>query len=120
MFRNSSEAVIRRQCGVRSRGIHDMLAETLTSNGRSPVAVHQPVILVVEDEELVRLSAAEYPRFSDFQVVEAATGDEAVALLSSGLAVDLVFSDVRMPGRLDGYGLARWLSKHRPALPVLL
>jgi len=75
---------------------------------------------VVEDEEIVRVSAAEYLRFSDFQVLEAATADDAVALLTSGTEVDLVFSNIRMPGRLDGYGLAKWLRANRPALPVLL
>lgn len=97
-----------------------MHAETLAPDGRASAIPHQPVILVVEDEDLVRLSAAEYLRFSDYHVVEAATADDAVALLSSGTEVDLVFSDIRMPGQLDGYGLTRWLRANRPSLPVLL
>jgi len=97
-----------------------MQAETVTSGGRSSAVTGQPVILVVEDEEIVRVSAAEYLRFSDFQVLEAATADDAVALLTSGTEVDLVFSDIRMPGRLDGYGLAKWLRANHPTLPVLL
>ena len=97
-----------------------MHAETFTASGETPAIQQRPVILVVEDEELVRVSAAEYLRFSHFDVIEAATADEAVTLLSAGANVDLVFSDIRMPGRLDGYGLAQWLAAHRPALPVLL
>ncbi len=97
-----------------------MHAETLASSGGATAVAHQPVILVVEDEELVRLSASEYLRFSDFQVVEAASADEAVVMLSSGVEVDLVFSDSRMPGRMDGYGLAKWLRVNRPKMPVLL
>lgn len=97
-----------------------MHAETLSSGGTASALCGQPVILVVEDEDLVRLSATEYLRFSEYQVVEAASADEAVALLSSGTAVDLVFSDIRMPGRLDGYGLARWLRTNHPMLPILL
>ncbi|MBS0638228.1 MAG: response regulator [Proteobacteria bacterium] len=97
-----------------------MLAGTMTSRGTAAPVHSPPVILLVEDEELVRLSAAEYLRFSDFHVLEAANADEALAILTSNTHVDLVFSDVRMPGRLDGFDLAQWLMTHRPALPVLL
>jgi len=100
--------------------MNGMLAELRDCSNVSATCDCQPVILLVEDEELVRYSAGEFLRFSDFQVIEAATGDEAVALLSSGLEVDLVFSDIRMPGRLDGFGLAHWLSIHRPTVPILL
>lgn len=102
------------------RGITEMLAETSATHHAAVPTSSVPVILLVEDEELVRLSAAEFLRFSDFQVIEAANADEAIQLLSSGADVDLVFSDVRMPGRLDGFDLAAWLATHRPALPVLL
>jgi CheY-like chemotaxis protein len=78
------------------------------------------VILVVEDEELVRQSTADFLRMSDFGVVEAATADAAIELLAAGTAVDLVFSDIRMPGRHNGFELADWISTHHPALPVLL
>ncbi|MBS0638389.1 MAG: response regulator [Proteobacteria bacterium] len=78
------------------------------------------VILVVDDEALVRLTVTEYLRASGFEIIEAASGDEAAMLLAGGVAVDLVFSDVRMPGRLDGFGLARWVYNHRPDVPVLL
>jgi DNA-binding NtrC family response regulator len=53
-------------------------------------------------------------------VIEAASGDEAVAVLSAGESVDIVFSDVRMPGERDGIALARWMRDHCPRIRVLL
>ncbi|MFG1424827.1 response regulator [Roseixanthobacter glucoisosaccharinicivorans] len=77
-------------------------------------------ILVVEDEPLVRLVIAEALRDQGFRVVEAASADEAILALSAGLAVDLVFTDVRMPGAVDGLALASRLKRERPELPVLI
>lgn len=77
-------------------------------------------ILVVEDEPLVRLVIAEALRDQRFRVVEAASAEEALLALASGLAVDLVFTDVRMPGALDGLAFARRLKRERPNLPVLI
>jgi CheY-like chemotaxis protein len=92
----------------------------MASRATASAETGQPVILVVEDEELVRLSAVEFLRFSDYQVLEAPDADTAIDMLNTGLEVDLVFSDVRMPGRLDGFGLADWVHTHRPSVPVLL
>ncbi|MFG1397085.1 response regulator [Roseixanthobacter pseudopolyaromaticivorans] len=77
-------------------------------------------ILVVEDEPLVRLVIAEALRDQGFRVVEAASAEEAILALASGIAVDLVFTDVRMPGALDGIAFARRLNRERPDLPVLI
>jgi CheY-like chemotaxis protein len=79
-----------------------------------------PTVLVVEDEELIRTTAAEYLRECGYRVIEAASGDEAVAVLSAGESVDIVFSDVRMPGERDGIALARWMRAHCPGIRVLL
>ncbi len=97
-----------------------MLADILAARDADALNGHFPTVLVVEDEDIVRMSAVEFLRFSDYQVLEAATADEALTLLASGADVDLVFTDIRMPGRMDGLDLARWLRSHHPALPVLL
>ncbi len=76
-------------------------------------------VLVVEDEALVRLPIAEYLRDRGYHVLEAENAAEAIALVETA-AVDVVFSDVRMPGRMDGFALARWLREHHPDVPVLL
>jgi CheY-like chemotaxis protein len=83
-------------------------------------AHRQRVILIVDDEIMVRTPVAEFLRDAGYKVIEAANAAEAVAVFVAGIAVDLVFSDIRMPGRMDGVGLARWIFEHRPALPVLL
>jgi DNA-binding response OmpR family regulator len=78
-------------------------------------------ILVVEDEVLTRLVIAEYLRDCGYKVHEAAHADEAVAILrSADIRVDIVFSDVQMPGTMDGFGLARWVRENSPTTEVIL
>jgi DNA-binding response OmpR family regulator len=69
----------------------------------------------------VRLAIAEYLRSCGFKVHEAASADEALIVLEApDVSIDLVFSDVLMPGSMDGFGLARWVRSNRPDLPVIL
>ena len=77
-------------------------------------------ILIVDDEPVIRGFLCDYLSQAGFQAVAVGSGDDAAELLDKGALIDLVFSDVRMPGRLDGFGLARWIREHRPDLPVLL
>lgn len=77
-------------------------------------------ILVVEDEALVRMVIADHLRDTGYEVAETRSADEAVVLMENGLRVDMVFSDVNLPGTLNGIGLVRWLRNHRPETPVLL
>lgn len=78
-------------------------------------------ILVVDDEVLIRFAIADYLRECGYHVLEAASGDEALELLTTeAAAVDLVFSDVQMPGETDGFGLARWIRQNRPDVRVIL
>jgi CheY-like chemotaxis protein len=78
-------------------------------------------ILVVEDEVLIRFVIADYLRECGYHVMEAANAAEAVALLEVEAApIDLVFSDVQMPGDMDGFGLAHWVRDNRPGLPIIL
>ena len=78
------------------------------------------VILVVDDEVLIRMAISEYLRECGFLVFEAADGEEAVTILqASERPVDLVFSDCQMP-RMDGFSLARWVREHRPDVRIIL
>jgi DNA-binding NtrC family response regulator len=79
-----------------------------------------PVVLVVDDEAAIRAFLCEYLHENGFYTVAVGSADSAIHLLDLGLAIDLVFSDVRMPGKRDGYGLALWIAEHRPDLPVIL
>jgi CheY-like chemotaxis protein len=77
------------------------------------------VVLVVEDEILVRMSTAAFLRDCGFKVLEASTADAALDLLQAA-PVNVVFSDIMMPGRVDGMGLVRWLKEHRPAIKSIV
>jgi CheY-like chemotaxis protein len=84
------------------------------------VPASPPTILVVEDEILVRTVIAAYLRDCGFDVVEAGNAEEAVRVLEASIRVDIVFSDINMPGSLDGFGLAQWLRRERPGLKIIL
>ena len=77
-------------------------------------------ILVVEDNALVRKISVERIRDLGFETQEASSGDEAYQMLKDGVAVDLVFSDLVMPGTLNGYDLAARIRTEFPHLKVLL
>jgi len=78
-------------------------------------------ILVVQDEVLVRLVIAEYLRECGYKVHEAAHAEEAMAVLQAPeVSIDIVFSDVVMPGAMDGFGLSRWVRDNHPGIEVLL
>jgi CheY-like chemotaxis protein len=79
-----------------------------------------PVVLLVEDEVLIRLDTAEQLRACGMIVIEAANAEEAVGLLESGIKIDLVLTDVRMPGDLDGLALARLVRVHHPHIKLIL
>ena len=79
-----------------------------------------PRVLVIDDEPAIRGVVCEFFRDCGLDPVAAGNADDAVQLMDGGLKPDLVFSDVRMPGSRDGYGLARWVMENRPGLPVIL
>ena len=77
-------------------------------------------VLVVEDEFLIRMLIADHLRETGFNVIEACNGDEAITILQSGITVDLVFTDVRMPGTTDGLGLLAYVRRTQPGVPVVM
>jgi len=77
------------------------------------------LILLVDDEYLVRFSTADMLGELGYEVAEAASAEEALALIENGLEPDLVVTDHLMPG-LSGTELARRLSQERPGLPTLI
>jgi PAS domain S-box-containing protein len=77
------------------------------------------IVLVVEDEALVRRTVVGQLHALGYQVIEAESGAAALKLLAGGAAVDLMFTDVVMPGGFDGQELARQARALRPGLRVL-
>ena len=67
----------------------------------------RPVILVVDDEAVLRLLAVEHFEDSGYEVLEAGDGHEAIAILKSRPDIQAVFTDVQLPGDPDGFGIAR-------------
>lgn len=77
-------------------------------------------VLVIEDEVLLRTALAEELRAAGLTVVEAISADEAWSYLEAGGRADLVFSDVNLPGSMDGVEFARRVRKYHPDLHVVL
>ncbi len=77
-------------------------------------------ILLVEDDFLIRSSAADYFRDTGFEVCEAVNAHEAMVVLSAGATIDAVFCDVNLASDIDGLVFSRWLAEHHPKLPIIL
>jgi DNA-binding response OmpR family regulator len=94
------------------------MSASICEIGASDEPIH--TILVVDDEVLIRMALTEYLREAGFRVFEAVNVAEAKAVLSIDTPVDLVFTDIRMPGGEDGLALANWVRQHRKETVVLL
>ncbi|MBP5076658.1 PAS domain-containing protein [Pseudomonas chlororaphis] len=79
----------------------------------------QETILVVEDNEDVRAAAVELLEHAGYKVLVAANGDVAMQLLLNGARVELIFTDVVMPGLIKSTDLALWAKTQSPAVAVL-
>jgi CheY-like chemotaxis protein len=79
----------------------------------------QETILVVEDNDDVRGASVELLELSGYRTLTAANGDEAMKLLLEGISVDLIFTDVVMPGLIKSSDLAAWAKVQSPPVPVL-
>ncbi|HVL71294.1 MAG TPA: response regulator [Beijerinckiaceae bacterium] len=82
--------------------------------------LHRPVVLIVEDEPLVRMVHVEMLRDAEFWVLEAENADEAFETLRQRADVRVVLTDVDMPGSLDGFEFARLVAQGWPEVGVLV
>jgi CheY-like chemotaxis protein len=89
-----------------------------TPEGERSTKAHT-CILLVEDELLIRLLIADELRDAGHHVIEACDADEAVIILET-IQPDLIISDVRMPGSMDGMGLLALVRQTLPGLPVVI
>jgi CheY-like chemotaxis protein len=78
-----------------------------------------PVILIVEDEPLVRMGAVDTISEAGFEVIEAGNADEAIAILERRTDVHLVFTDIHMPGSMDGLKLAHFVRHRWPPVKII-
>jgi two-component system, response regulator PdtaR len=78
------------------------------------------VILVVEDHPLIRLSALDLIHNAGFEGLEAANAEEAIKILEARTDIRLVFTDVEMPGTMDGVKLAHYIRNRWPPIHLIV
>jgi CheY-like chemotaxis protein len=83
-------------------------------------SIARPVVLVVEDEPLQRMMAVDLVLDAGFDVVEAWSADEAVTILESRTDIRIVFTDVDMPGSMDGLKLAAAIRDRWPPIEIIV
>jgi CheY-like chemotaxis protein len=81
---------------------------------------HISAILIVEDEALVRMIAVDILSSLDVVLYEASDADEALFELAAHPAIDILFTDVDMPGGMDGMELARRMYRARPEMGIIV
>ena len=79
----------------------------------------RPVVLIVEDEILIRMDAVDMIMSAGFDVVEAQNADEAISILEDRLDITVVFTDVQMPGSMDGLKLAAAIRGRWPPIKIV-
>jgi two-component system, response regulator PdtaR len=79
---------------------------------------HALVILLVEDEFLVRCNIANCLQDAGYVVVETASGDGAIEFCKSGMSIDIAFTDINLAGTASGWDVAECFRMHRPDVPV--
>ena len=79
----------------------------------------RPVVLIVEDEFLIRMDAVDTIRSGGFDVVEAENADQAIIILEGRLDITVVFTDIQMPGSMDGLKLAAAIRGRWPPIKIV-
>ena len=82
--------------------------------------INHPIVLVVEDNSLVRVIIADFLERAGFVLIQAGDGAAALVVLASGADFNVLFSDVQMPGPIDGVGVAMRVRAQRPQMPIVL
>ncbi|WP_459162008.1 response regulator [Bradyrhizobium japonicum] len=78
------------------------------------------VVLIVEDETMLRMHAVDMVEDAGYTPIEALDTDDAVAILESRSDVALIYTDIQLPGGMDGLGLAHTVHKRWPAIKIIL
>jgi two-component system, response regulator PdtaR len=79
-----------------------------------------PLVLVVEDDDFLRLTSSLELAASGFRTLEARSADEALLILESTGSIDAIFTDISMPGSMNGLGLAHHVRRKKPWVYVLI
>jgi CheY-like chemotaxis protein len=128
VFRDAVPDVGHRSFIVRARDETESVVFTATltleeswaeAAGSKPTTGQQSLVLIVEDDPLARMNAVDIIQDAGFDVVEAGNADEAIAILETRPDIQVVFTDVLMPGSMDGLGLARHVRDKWPAMKII-
>ena len=84
------------------------------------MANFKAVILVVEDDAVIRMCAVDLVVAAGFEALEAASADEAIRILEARPDIHLVFTDVQMPGSMDGIKLAHYIRERWPPVKLIV
>ena len=79
----------------------------------------RPIVLIVEDETLIRMDAVEMIVAAGYEVVEAANADQAIEILEARADIAIVFTDIQMPGSIDGLKLAHAVRNRWPPVKIV-
>ena len=79
-----------------------------------------PAVLVVEDEPLIRMDAVDFITEAGFQTYEASSADQAIALMNKHADIGILFTDVEMPGSMDGLKLAAYIRDRWPPVVIII
>src|SRR5437868_10142035 len=80
----------------------------------------QPAVLVVEDEMMLRMRAVDIVEDAGFSPIEAVSADDALAILEARSDIELLFTDIQMPGSMDGLKLAYAVRERWPSIKIIL
>lgn len=84
------------------------------------MSLSNAVVLVVEDDPLIRMSAVDLVETAGFEAIEAESADEAIRILEARADIRLVFTDVEMPGTIDGVKLAHYIRNRWPPIHLIV
>jgi CheY-like chemotaxis protein len=91
----------------------------MQSSPMQPGASKRPVVLIVEDETLIRMNAIEMIEADGFDVIEATGADDAILILEQRSDIRLIFTDIDMPGSMDGLKLAHFVKGRWPPIKIV-
>src|SRR6185295_10822036 len=103
-----------RRCQSELHLDRDIIVHLVTNQSNSHARV-----LIVEDQALIRMEAVSMVEETGRQIVEASDADEAICILTSRTDINVLFTDVEMPGSMDGYALARTVHARWPDIAIV-
>src|SRR5882757_849846 len=107
---------------IRHRGTKTISGACRLFAGRKCMGLFEsqrPVVLIVEDEFLLRMDAVDMIEAAGFEVVEAGNADEAIEILEARRDITVVFTDIQMPGSMDRLKLARAVRGRWPPIKIV-